>query len=113
MLKQSLWVSALLLIACGDHIPSDPGVAAPIPPHDVPSGLCCQLTSYVDPYWGLQRYECSVDSGDYSAIPWLCNVAPDASANLMDCENPQCVIGMPCQGQNGYGVVLACDAVIW
>ena len=107
------FIILLCLAGCSSSPDPSPGVEAPVPPHDVPSGLCCQLTSDVDPYWGLQRYECSVDSGDYSAIPWLCNVAPDASANLMDCENPSCVVGMSCQGQNGFGVVLACDTVVY
>lgn len=92
----------------------DPGVAAPVAPHDVPSGLCCQLTVWYDSYWGAQRYECSLDSGiEYNSTPWLCGVSPDSSTDIMDCENPQCVVGMPCQGANGYGVVLACNTVIY
>lgn len=108
-------VFAMMLMGCSaSDVTPDPGVAAPVAPHDVPSGLCCQLTWYADPYWGAQRYECDRDSGpDYSNIPWLCNAAPDATADLLDCHNPSCVTGMPCRGENGWGVVLECDQVVW
>lgn len=111
----SFLMLSVVFIGCATAaVNQDPGVEPPIAPHDVPSGLCCQLTTWNDSYWGAQRYECSIDSGiQYNNTPWICNVSPDASADLMDCENPQCVVGMPCQGENGYGVVLACDTVIY
>lgn len=115
-MKLSLIMLSVVVVGCGS-VQQDPGLAAPDSgpaPHDVPSGLCCQLTVWYDDYWGAQRYECSVDSGtQYNNTPWLCGVSPDSSVDIMDCENPQCVVGMPCQGANGYGVVLACNTVIY
>jgi hypothetical protein len=83
---------------------SDAGEEVPSPIPD--AGLCCQITQDLtdDENWNDCRFPCPEDGG-VRDIPWLCDVA-----DPMSCDDPRCVLGATCQGVNGYGTVMACDA---
>jgi hypothetical protein len=76
------------------------------PPYD--GAVCCQVTVNftADPYWQNCRYGCFPDAAVSPAtVPWVCNLDKPTS-----CGDPTCVVGSTCQGFNGTGVVLPCDA---
>ncbi len=86
----------------------DAALEAATPPDD--SGICCQITDNIsdDEYWQSCRFPCPYGSEagqNVADIPWLCNLHAPTT-----CDDPACVLGSTCQGVNGYGIVLACDA---
>jgi len=70
--------------------------------------ICCQVThDFTDDLrWHDHRFGCEPDAGvSASNVPWVCNLA-----HPTPCDDPACVVGSTCQGFNGTGVVLPCDA---
>ena len=62
---------------------------------------CCQVEVDFtdDPYWHNGLYECD----NPKDVPWVCGTS-------WACDDFRCVVGTPCQGFNGTGVVTDCKS---
>ncbi len=72
--------------------------------------ICCQVTVDFtdDPRWQNGRYGCTPDAAvSLQNVPWVCNLSHPTT-----CGDPACVVGSTCQGFNGTGVVLPCNAAV-
>lgn len=99
-------ILCLILVGCATGVsdPMDGGIDSPS--HNVAGGLCCQITENDNDssLWNFARFECSLDSGVlFSNVPFVCD-----RDNPMPCTDERCVVGMSCQGFNGFGVILPC-----